>query len=199
MTFRTLIDSHALLRLVIAIPAIVMLSRYAFVGGGLGQVIQASGEWAARLLIVTLAITPIRMLFKGRHWPMWLFKRRRDLGLAAFLYGLLHLGAYVIRQSSINVILYDIQYLEYIFGWLAFAGMLVLALISNDAALHRLGTMWKKVQRLVYIAAVAAFLHWVWIKLDNVPALIHFAPLALLEAYRLWYNFTRPGRRHLPE
>lgn len=199
MTFRTLIDSHALFRLLIAMPAMVMLSRHALVGGGLGHVTQASGEWAARLLIVTLAITPIRMLFKGRHWPMWLFKRRRDLGLAAFLYALLHLVAYIIRQSSINVILYDIQDLEYIFGWLAFAGMLVLALISNDAALHRLGTMWKKVQRLVYIAAVAAFLHWVWIRLDNVPALIHFAPLALLEAYRLWYNFTRPGRRHLPE
>lgn len=196
---RTLIDSHALFRLVIAIPAIVMLSRFALAGGGLGHVIQGSGEWAARLLIVTLAITPIRMLFKGYHWPMWLFKRRRDLGLAAFLYAALHLGTYVVRQSSINVILYDIQYLEYIFGWLAFTAMLVLMVISNDAALHRLGTLWKKIQRLVYVAAIAVFLHWIWIKLDNVPALLHFAPLALLEAYRLWYNFVRPGRRHLQE
>ncbi len=46
-------------RLLLAIPAIVMLSRLAMTGGGLGHVLQASGEWAARLLIVTLAVTPI--------------------------------------------------------------------------------------------------------------------------------------------
>jgi methionine sulfoxide reductase heme-binding subunit len=194
-----LVNSHALFRLVIAVPAIVMLSRYTFAGGGLGQLLQSSGEWAARLLIVTLAITPIRMIFKGHHWPMWLFKRRRDLGVAAFLYAALHLGTYVARQSNLSIILYELPYIEYLLGWIAFAGLLILAAISNDAALHRLGTAWKTLQRLVYVVAIAAFLHWLLIKLDDTPAYIHFVPLALLEAWRLWYNFSRPSRRHLQE
>ena len=51
----------------------------------------------------------------------------------------------------------------------------------------------------VYAAAVLAFLHWLWIRLDNVPAYAHFVPLAALETFRLWYNFARPSRRRLPE
>lgn len=198
-TLRSLINSRLAFRLLIAIPAIVMLSQYVLSGGGLGQVLQSSGEWAARMLVLTLAVTPLRMLFKGRHWPLWLFKRRRDLGVAAFLYALLHLGSYVARQSSLNVILYDMSFIEYLPGWLGFAAMAILFVTSNDWALHRLGTAWKKIQRLVYAAAVLAFLHWLWIRLDNVPAYAHFVPLAALETFRLWYNFARPSRRRLPE
>jgi methionine sulfoxide reductase heme-binding subunit len=198
---RPLINSHWTFRLLIAIPAIVMLTRYFTTIGGVGHLLQSSGEWAARMLILALAVTPIRLMLKNQHWfqpwSMWMLKRRRDLGLAAFLYGLLHLTAYLIRQSSINVILYEMQFIEYILGWAALASMLILAVISNDRAVHVLGTAWKKVQRLAYVAAICVFLHWLWIKLDDVPALVHFAPLAVLEAYRLWYNFARPsGLKH---
>ena len=197
---RSLIASRALFRLAIALPAIIMLTRYFSVQGGSGHLLQSSGEWAARMLIVTLAVTPIRLLLKSQHWfqpwSMWLFKRRRDLGLVAFLHALLHLGAYLIRQSSLNVILYELQFIEYVLGWVALASMLILAILSNDRAIHHLGTAWKKVQRLVYVAAICVFLHWLWIKLDNVPALLHFAPLGLLEAYRLWYIFARTSLRH---
>ena len=147
-----------------------------------GQLLSASGEWAARLLIVTLAVTPLRMLFHqfglAQHIPMWLFKRRRDLGLAAVLYAALHLATYVARQSNLHLILYEMQYLEYIMGWIAITSMLIIAVISNDWSVHHLGTKWKLLQRLVYVSAVAAFLHWLWIKLDDVPVLVHFAPLA---------------------
>jgi sulfoxide reductase heme-binding subunit YedZ len=199
-TLRPLINSRWAFRLLIAVPAILMLTRYFTTQGGFGHLLQGSGEWAARMLILTLAITPIRLLLKNQHWfqpwSMWLFKRRRDLGLAAFLYALLHLSAYLIRQSSLSVILFELQFIEYILGWAALASMLILAVISNDWAVHRLGTAWKKVQRLVYVAAVSVFLHWLWIKLDDVPALFHFTPLAALEAYRLWYNFARPSQKH---
>ena len=191
-----LVNAPWAFRLLLALPAIVMLSRLALSGGGLGHVLQASGEWAARLLIVTLAVTPIRMMFKGHRWPMWLLKRRRDLGLAAFLYALLHLAIYVVRQSNIHVILYDLQYKEYLAGWLALAIMLLLTLISNDRLLHSLGLWWKRLQRAAYLAALAVFLHWVWMKLDDTPALAHFVPLVLLEAWRLWYRFARPGAHH---
>ena len=195
---RPLINSRWTFRLLIALPAIVMLSRYFSTQGGSGHLLQSSGEWAARMLIVTLAVTPIRLLLKSQHWfqpwSMWLFKRRRDLGVSAFLYALLHLIAYLIRQSSLGVILFELQFIEYILGWVALGSMLILAVISNDWAVHHLGTAWKKLQRLVYVAAICVFLHWLWLKLDDVPALLHFAPLAALEAYRLWYCFARPAR-----
>lgn len=198
---RPLINSHWAFRLLIAVPAIVMLTRYFTTVGGFGHLLQSSGEWAARMLIATLAVTPIRLLLKNQHWfqpwSMWLFKRRRDLGVASFFYALLHLTAYLIRQSSLSVILFELQFIEYVLGWVALASMLILAVLSNDCAVHHLGTAWKQVQRLVYAAAFCVFLHWLWIKLDDTPALLHFAPLAALEAYRLWYYFARPARiRH---
>ena len=194
-----ILQSRLFFILVIAIPAIIMLSRYASGVGGLGWVLDASGEWAVRLLIATLAVTPIRMMFKGQLWTAWLFKRRRDLGMAAFLYGALHLAVYLIRQSNLHLILYEAPYKEYLMGWVAFATMLVLAIVSNDWSVHHMGTWWKWLQRFVYVTAVAAFLHWFWIRQDHTAAYLHFAPLVLLEAYRLISNFARPARHHRAE
>ncbi|MCB1379458.1 MAG: ferric reductase-like transmembrane domain-containing protein [Alphaproteobacteria bacterium] len=196
---RRVIESHGAFRLVLAIPGIIILSRYALSGGGLGQVIEASGEWAVRMLIITLAVTPIRMMFRHRHWPMWLFKRRRELGVAAFLYAMLHMAAYVLRQSSPAVLLYDAMYAEYLLGWIALTTMFLPFVFSNDVSLRLMGPWWKMIQRLVYVSAVAAFLHWIWIKRDDLPAYIHFGPLVALELYRLWFEFTRPSRRHRGE
>lgn len=200
----SVIDSRLAFRLLLAVPAIIMFGRHLAGGGGLGFLLQASGEWAARFLVLTLAVTPLRLLMKqaglGPRWPMWLFKRRRDIGMAAFLYAALHLGTYIYRQSNINVILFDLPYTEYLLGWLALAGLLVLALTSNDLAVHRLGLWWKRLQRLVYLTALLVFLHWTWIKLDNTAAYLHFAPLLILEGFRLWYDFARPaGVRHSHE
>jgi sulfoxide reductase heme-binding subunit YedZ len=133
----------------------------------------------------------------GPHWPMWLFQRRRELGVAAFLYALLHLGAYLVRQPNFHVVLFDMQFIEYITGWTAFLILLVLAFTSNDRAVHGLGRWWKPLQRLAYVAVVASALHWLWIRLDHSGVWLHFIPFALLEAYRLWHNFARPaGVRH---
>lgn len=193
------LQSRLFFILVIAIPAIIMLSRFASGIGGLAWLLDASGEWAIRLLIATLAVTPIRMMFKGQHWTMWLFKRRRDLGMAAFLYGALHLAAYLLRQSNLHLILYEAPYKEYLTGWIAFATMMVLAITSNDRSVRGMGTWWKWLQRLSYAAAVTAFLHWFWIRLDHTAVYLHFAPLVVLEAYRIISNFTRPARHHRAE
>ncbi len=198
---RKLIDSHMALWLLLLLPAAVMLWQFLFEVHSWGLLLDRSGEWAVRLLILTLAVTPVRLLMKqmglGPHWPMWLFKRRRDLGLAAFLYATLHLSTYLVRQSNLHVVLFDLQYIEYALGWLAFATMLALAVTSNDRAVHALGRWWKPLQRLAYVSAIAAALHWFWIRLDHTGVWLHFLPLAALEAYRLLHNFARPsGMRH---
>ena len=77
------------------------------------------------------------------------------------------------------------------------ATMLALAVTSNDRAVHALGRWWKPLQRLAYVSAIAAALHWFWIRLDHTGVWLHFLPLAALEAYRLLHNFARPsGMRH---
>jgi methionine sulfoxide reductase heme-binding subunit len=196
-----LLESHAAFRAVLAVPAVLMLWQFFFGAKSWGLLLDSSGEWAMRMLIATLAVSPLRILMKqagmGPHWPMWLFKRRRDLGVAAFLYAALHLATYLVRQSNLHVVLFDMQYREYLAGWIAFLAMLVLAVTSNDRAVHGLGRWWKPLQRLAYLSVIAAALHWFWIRLDHTAVWLHVLPLAALEAYRLWYNFARPaGIRH---
>jgi sulfoxide reductase heme-binding subunit YedZ len=196
-----LLESHAAFRAVLAIPAILMLWQFIFGARSWGLLLDGSGEWAVRMLVATLAVSPLRILMKqaglGPHWPMWLFKRRRDLGVAAFLYAALHLATYLVRQSNLHVVLFDMQYREYLAGWIAFLTMLVLAVTSNDRAVHGLGRWWKPLQRLAYVSVIAAALHWFWIRLDHTAVWLHVLPLAALEGYRVWYNFARPaGMRH---
>lgn len=196
---RAALASPLLFRLLLALPALGFLFSYAFVHRSLGSLLDASGEWAARLLIATLAVTPLRYLLRllpgQQHAAMWLLKRRRDLGLAAFLYALFHMLTYAVRQWNIHVILYDLPFKEYLAGWIALACMTVLALTSSDAAVHGMGRWWKRLQRLTYLAAVAVYLHWFWIRLDHWPSFLHFLPLVMLEAYRLWHDFARLGAK----
>lgn len=194
---KRLIDQPWAFRLVLALPALWIAWQFLFHLRSWGLLLDQSGEWAMRFLVLTLAVTPLRLLMRqmgfGPHWPMWLFKRRRDLGLATFLYALAHLLVYLVRQSNLHVVLFDMQYIEYLMGWIAFASLLALAVTSNDASVHRLGRWWKPLQRLAYVSVIAAALHWYWIRLDHRLLWVTLLPLAALEAYRLFHNFSRPG------
>ena len=195
-----LVDSHWAFRLLLALPLIGMLVQFAQLNSW-GLIIDQSGEWAVRMLILTLAVSPARIVMKqlhmGPHWPMWLMKRRRELGMATFLYALLHLTLYLVREWNIHVVLFDLRYIEYAAGWVGFVTLLALAITSNDASVHWLGRWWKPLQRLVYLSAATAFLHWYLIRQDHAALWLHLAPLVMLEGYRLLYNYRHPaGMRH---
>ena len=57
---------------------------------GFGHAIKDSGDWAAWLLLLTLAVTPLRLAFRRARWTLWLMKRRRDLGVSSFAYAAIH-------------------------------------------------------------------------------------------------------------
>ena len=63
-----------------------------------------------------------------------------------------------------------------------------------DYFMRRMGRSWKTLQRTTYPAAVFTLIHWAtlhdWGGIGG--ALVHFLPLALLEAYRVWYWYLRP-------
>jgi sulfoxide reductase heme-binding subunit YedZ len=65
------------------------------------MLVHPTGEWSARLLIVTMMITPLAMLFRGKNWTRWLKKNRRYFGVASFAYGVLHLIFYAIDKGTV--------------------------------------------------------------------------------------------------
>ena len=156
--------------------------------------VHPSGETSARLLIVAMMATPLSMLLRGWRGPRWLVKNRRYLGVAAFGYAALHTLFYVLDKGSLARILGEIDRTWIWTGWLAFAIFLPLAATSCDAAVRALGPLWKPLQRWTYAAAVLTLIHWAALHDWGHPAaaLVHFAPLIALEAYRLWWNYFRP-------
>ena len=156
--------------------------------------VHPTSEWSARLLIVTMLASPLVLLFKGSRVTRWLKKNRRYLGVASFGYAALHLVFYVGDKGSLDRILSELDRTYIWTGWVAFAIFVPLALTSMDAAQRVMGRHWKTLQRTTYAAAVFTLLHWAALHDwgNPVAAIVHFAPLALLEAYRVWYWYLRP-------
>ncbi len=172
---------------------LLALPSFAFLAEGLGgrdleELLHPTGEFSARLMIIALMLTPLRMMFPKTRWLAWLMVRRRYLGVAAFGYGSLHTLYYVIDLGSMSAVMADIVKIGIWTGWVAFVIFIPLFLTSNDFSVRTMGTQWKNLQRLVYVAAVATALHWIFIHNELGPALVHFVPLAVLEAYRIWRN-----------
>jgi sulfoxide reductase heme-binding subunit YedZ len=144
-----------------------------------------TGNWALRLLLATLAVTPLRRL---TGWA-WLVRLRRMLGLFAFFYALLHLTTYLWLDQFFDwrAIAADIVKRPYItVGFAALALLVPLAVTSTRGWIRRLGPRWKQLHRLVYPAALLAVLHNLWlVKADLLEPGIYAAILALLLAARL--------------
>jgi methionine sulfoxide reductase heme-binding subunit len=151
------------------------------------------GLWALRLLILTLAITPLRRLGIAN-----LVRYRRAIGLLAFYYAMLHVGVYTLLDQGLDfgAIWADIVKRPYItVGMLAFTLLVPLAVTSNSAMIRRLGGgAWQRLHRLVYLAAAAAVLHFIMLVKSWSPELILYAVLiASLLAFRLFTRRPRPA------
>lgn len=155
--------------------------------------VHPTGEWAARLLILTMIISPLLLLFKGWRGPRWLRKNRRYFGVAAFGYAALHLAFYLIDKGSLPTILSELPRTYIWTGWAAFVIFVPLAMTSMDFFVRSMGSWWKLLQRGTYLAALLTLIHWASLHSWGHPgaALVHFAPLAALEAYRIWYWYIR--------
>ncbi len=174
-----------LLWAVLALPAVPMLIGLSAGRQDLDLLLHPSGEFSARLMLVALMITPLRMLFSRVRWIGWLARHRRSLGVAAFAYAALHTLIYIVDMETLRNMLAEFGALGIWTGWLAFALFIPLAVTSNDASARRLGRNWKTVHRFVYLAAVLTLVHWMFVHNNLAAALVHFVPLALLELYRL--------------
>ena len=150
------------------------------------HITHTTGEWTLRLLLVTLAITPLRHL---TGW-VWLTRMRRMLGLFAFFYLMLHFATYAVLDASLDIayVVEDVADRLYItVGFAAFVMLVPLAATSTNAMVRRLGPLrWRRLHRIVYAAAICGALHFLWlVKADLREPLIYAGILAILLAARL--------------
>jgi predicted Zn-dependent peptidase/DMSO/TMAO reductase YedYZ heme-binding membrane subunit len=154
------------------------------------------GETALRLLLASLALTPLRLVF-GIAWQMTL---RRLLGLFAFFYVCLHLGVWLVLDHFFDwaQLGADILKRPYItVGMLAWTLLVPLAATSTAAMIKRLGAAsWRRLHRLAYVAAVLGCLHFIWLaKKVRVDPWVYATVLALLLGVRLWDVARTAARR----
>lgn len=178
---------------VLAVPAAFALHRYATEPGiWPGDLLHPTGEWSARFIILALMMTPLAQLFPGSRAIKWLVRHRRAFGVAAFAYAVLHLVFYVLDMETVSAMLAELGAPAIWTGWLALLCLVPPAAASSDAAMRLLQRSWKRVQRLVYPAAILTLVHWVLVHDGKVSALVHFAPLVLLQVLRLARHLYRP-------
>jgi sulfoxide reductase heme-binding subunit YedZ len=149
------------------------------------------GIWGLRLLLVTLAVTPLREI---GGWPR-LMVFRRMLGLFAFFYIVLHFLWYLFVDQAIDwaQLLADVAKRPFITaGFTALLLLIPLAVTSTKAAMRRLGRRWQKLHRLVYAAAILGCVHFWWqVKADIREPAIYAAIAAALLGWRFWRHRRR--------
>ncbi len=157
------------------------------------ELLHPSGEFAARFMIIAMLASPLALLFRQASFPRWLKKNRRYFGVAAFAYALAHTVFYLLDADSMQRVLDELPDLAIWTGWVAFIIFVPLAITSTNYFVRVMGPNWKRLQRTTYAAAVLTLLHWAalhdWGGVG--PALVHFGPLAALEAYRVWHWYSR--------
>jgi sulfoxide reductase heme-binding subunit YedZ len=151
------------------------------------------GDWTLRILLASLAMTPLRILF-GWSWPVTL---RRLLGLFAFFYASLHFSVWLVLDHFFNwrEMGADILKRPYItVGMTALTLMIPLAATSTAASIRWLGGKnWQRLHALVYVIGICGVLHYRWLAKKAVPDPYYYiAILALLLGVRVW-DWSRRG------
>ena len=187
---QTFLNSRLFIWALLALPSVPMTLGFASGNADAEGLLHPTGEFAARFMIIAMMITPFRLMFpKAKFW-MWMMRRRRYFGVAAFAYAAFHTLLYIIDMNSLQLMLDEFWALGIWTGWAAFAIFIPLAITSNDASQRRMLSWWKPLQRWVYPAALLTLLHWMFVHNEFGPALVHFVPLALLELYRVWKTLS---------
>lgn len=175
------------------IPLLALVLQAATNGLGANPVekaIHRTGDWTLNCLLLTLAITPF-VRVTGMAFAAGL---RRMLGLYAFFYGTLHLVTYVALDQffSLDAIAKDVvKHKRIAVGFIAYLFLIPLAFTSTNKSIKRMGAgAWKRLHRLVYLAAAGGVIHYLWlVKKDLTAPLIYAAVLLVLFLAR-WRQWT---------
>ncbi|HEX2525165.1 MAG TPA: protein-methionine-sulfoxide reductase heme-binding subunit MsrQ [Geminicoccus sp.] len=157
----------------------------------LEEAIHQSGNWAVRLLLVSLCISPLRRIL---NWPR-LMLVRRTIGVAALVYALVHLLLYVADQNlDLGKVASEIILRFYLtIGFVALLGLTALGVTSTDAMVRRMGRWWPKLHQSVYVLAVLALVHFfIQSKVDVTEPVLLTGFFLFLMGYRLMIRRYEP-------
>ncbi len=182
------------------LPALLVVTDAFELTGRLGanpveEIQDRFGNWALRLIMITLAVTPLRRL---TGWG-WLSRFRRMLGLFTFFYVAMHFLTWLILDQGVQVsaILEDLVERPFItLGFTAFIMLTALAATSTDGMRRRLGRRWQTLHNATYVIAILGVWHYWWqVKQDITEPLIYAVILAVLLGARIVWNLQRRRQR----
>ena len=180
--------------LLVLAPAVWIAWLWATQGLGpkpVTEAIHRTGDWTVRLLIATIAVTPLRRI---ANYPKLILVRRM-LGLAVLGYALLHLSLYALDLAfDLKRIATEIVLRIYLLiGFTALLGLTALGATSTDAAIRRLGGNWQRLHRVIYAIGVLALVHYfLQSKLNVTQPVLWSGFFLLLMGYRLIRRFELP-------
>jgi sulfoxide reductase heme-binding subunit YedZ len=156
-----------------------------------------TGEDALGVLLATLSVTPVRRIFKINRVQIV----RRMLGVWAFAYALVHVTVYAVFDRncySLAACQYgevwtDVLKRKFIFaGLTSFTIMLALAVTSTSGWVRRLKKKWATLHRLVYVAAIAGVVHFIWIQKSDISEPLNWAFwLSVLLGIRVYLSWQK--------
>jgi sulfoxide reductase heme-binding subunit YedZ len=151
----------------------------------------STGIWAFVILLVTLSMTPIRLI-TGQVWHIQL---RRMLGLFMFFYASLHIITYVWLDFAFiweDIYKDVIKHPRILVGFIAFMLTIPLAVTSNSYMIKRLKTNWKKLHQSIYLISILVALHYLLlVKKDVTEPIYYAAVLTLLLGIRVYFNYFK--------
>jgi sulfoxide reductase heme-binding subunit YedZ len=155
-----------------------------------------TGTWTFNLLLLTLCVTPLRVITKLH----WLLRLRRTLGLFTFFYALLHFWSFIGFDHAFVVddIARDILKRPFVtVGFAAFLLLIPLAASSNQWAIRKLGgRKWQELHRSIYLIGILATVHYFW--LTKASALLWPLAYAIALGILLGWRIRERRRKAIP-
>jgi sulfoxide reductase heme-binding subunit YedZ len=140
-----------------------------------------TGDWTIRFIVFSLAVSPLRKLFRRPQW----IRYRRMIGLFAFFYGSLHFMTWLWLDKFFDTqeMWKDVIKRPFITaGFLAFVLMIPLAVTSTSGWIRRLGGKnWNRLHKLIYVTAIAGVIHYYWLVKSDVRLPLLYGCLVGLE------------------
>lgn len=177
--------------LLLALPGVYYLA-VGWLDAGAALHPRNPGLMSCWLLIISMAVTPLGMMFGPLAWVVWLRTNRRYIGVAAFLYGALHTVVWL-KSATMAKIGFSFIGSTMLAGWIAIGIMLAMTLTSRDRSVRKLGRNWRVLQQLIYPAGILILIHWLFTENEYLEVATYTLPLVALTIWRIWRNRNRLG------
>lgn len=171
MTVKTIDTARKLkplLFILLLCPALWMLYQALFAQQLLGadpakSLVDQSGLWAIKSILLALAMTPLRILTKQTFFIIY----RRMTGLFAFFYALTHFLIYSVLLLGLDLSQLGTELTQRPYIIVGFAALLLyvpLAITSTHGWQRRLKRNWVRLHKVVYVIGILAVIHMTWLK-----------------------------------